>query len=183
MSGMGAPGVIRGRAWRFGDDISTDLLSPGTYAVAPLEERKRHTLEAVNPRFAADVQPEDVVVAGRNFGCGSSRETAPEGLQALGVGCVVAASFARIFLRNAIAIGLPALPCPDAATVVNDGDPVEVDLEAGTVRNLATGALIQGRQLPQQMLEILHAGGILALLRRRTPQPALGWCHDLESSG
>ncbi len=185
MTAVASSSVIRGRAWRFGDDMSTDLLAPGAYAVAPLEERKRHTLEAVNPRFAADVQPGDVVVAGRNFGCGSSRESAPEGLKALGVGCVVATSFARIFLRNAVAIGLPALPCPDAAAAIGDGDPVEVDLEAGTVRNLATGALVRGQHLPPQMLQILRAGGVLALLRRRGPEQAAGWIDqdDLERRG
>jgi len=162
-----ARAVLRGRAWRFGDDISTDLLSPGTYAVASLDERKRHTLEAVNPRFAADVRTGDIVVGGRNFGCGSSRETSPEELKALGVACVVAASFARIFLRNAVAIGLAALPCPDAPAAVAEGNSVEVNLDTGTVRNLATGMVVRGRPLPPQMLEILRAGGILALLSRR----------------
>ncbi|HYM90370.1 MAG TPA: 3-isopropylmalate dehydratase small subunit [bacterium] len=160
--------VIRGRAWSFGDDISTDLLSPGVYAVAPLEERRRHTLEPVNPHFAAGVRPGDIVIAGRNFGCGSSRETAPEELKALGVGCVVAASFARIFLRNAVAIGLPALPCPGAASAVDEGDLVEVDLDAGALRNLRTGIVVTGAPLPPQMVEILRAGGILALLAHRT---------------
>jgi 3-isopropylmalate/(R)-2-methylmalate dehydratase small subunit len=169
---QGRQSKIRGRAWLFGDDISTDLLAPGAYAVAPLDERKRHTLEAVNPRFAEEARPQDVVVAGRNFGCGSSRETAPEGLLALGVGCVVAESFARIFLRNAVAIGLPALPCPGAASAVADGDQVEVDLEAGTVRNLSTGVVVSGQRLPPQMLEILGAGGILPLLRRRVQEEA-----------
>ncbi len=171
--------MLRGRAWRFGDDISTDLLSPGSYAVAPLDERKRHTLEAVSPRFAAEVRQGDVVVAGRNFGCGSSRETAPEGLQALGVGCVVAVSFARIFLRNAVAIGLPALPCPGAASIIDEGDLMEVDLETGTVRNLTTGMTARGTPLPARMLEILHAGGILALLRGRAPRHVAGWGDDL----
>jgi 3-isopropylmalate/(R)-2-methylmalate dehydratase small subunit len=158
---------VRGRTWRFGDDVSTDALSPGAYAVAAPEERARHTLEAVNPRFAAEVRPGDVVVAGRNFGCGSSRETAPEGLKMLGVGCVVAASFARLFLRNAVAIGLPVLPCPEAAAVVREGDDIEVDLEAGAVRNLVTGAVVPGQPLPAPMLDVLQAGGILPLLRRR----------------
>lgn len=164
----GEPGLrILGRAWRLGDDISTDVLSPGAYAVVPLAERAAHTLEAVNPRFATEVRSGDVVVAGRNFGCGSSRETAPEGLKALGVGCVVAASFARLFLRNAVAIGLPVLPCTGAADAVADGDAIEVDLEAGIVRNPATGATLQGQPLAAPMLEVLRAGGIGPLLRRR----------------
>ena len=166
MSTGGADLRIRGRAWCFGDDISTDALSPGAYAVAPPAVRAAHTLEAVNPRFAAGVRPGDVVVAGRNFGCGSSRETAPEGLKALGVGCVVAASFARLFLRNAVAIGLPVLPCADAAEAVADGDGLEIDLEAGLIRNLATGVTVRGRPLAAPMLDVLRAGGIGPLLRR-----------------
>lgn len=157
--------VWRGRAWVFGDDVSTDLLSPGAYAVAPLEERKKHVLESVNPDFARAVRPGDVVVAGRNFGCGSSRETAPENLRALGVACVVADSFARIFLRNAVALGLAVLPCPGAGRLARDGDPVEVDLGAATVKNLASGVTLVGAPLPPEMLEILEAGGILAVLR------------------
>ncbi len=156
---------MRGRAWVFGDDVSTDLLAPGAYAVDPLEVRKMHTLEAVDPSFAREVRPGDVVVAGRNFGCGSSRETAPEALKALGVGCVVAESFARLFLRNAVAIGLPVLPCPGVRRVASPGDELEVDLGAGTVRNRRTGALVRGEPLPPEMREILAAGGILALLR------------------
>lgn len=161
--------TVRGRAWAFGDDVSTDLLAPGAYALAPLEERKLHTLEALEPRFAREVRPGDVVVAGRNFGCGSSRETAPEALKALGVGCVVAASFARLFLRNAVAIGLPVLPCPGAREVVATGDEVEVDLERGRLLDLRTGAEVRGEPLPPEMREILAAGGILALLRATPP--------------
>jgi 3-isopropylmalate/(R)-2-methylmalate dehydratase small subunit len=159
------PEVIRGRVWKFGDDISTDLLAPGAYAVAPLEERKRHVLESVNPRFPEEVRPGDIVVAGRNFGCGSSRETAPEGLKALGVGCVVAESFSRLFFRNAIAIGLPVLPCPGIVEAFEEGDLAEVEISSATVRNLRTGQAIQGRSLPREMLEVLAAGGILPLLK------------------
>ncbi len=160
-----AADVVRGRAWCFGDDISTDLLSPGAYAVDPVEVRKLHVLESVNPSFAAEVRPGDVVVAGRNFGCGSSRETAPENLAALGVSCVVASSLARIFLRNAVAIGLPVLICPGVDAAVHDGDEVEVDLGAGTVRVLPDGPTLRGEGLPEAMREILAAGGILAVLR------------------
>lgn len=159
--------VIRGRAWRFGHDVSTDLLAPGTYALDPLEARKLHTLESVDPRFAQEVEPGDVVVAGRNFGCGSSRETAPEGLLALGVGCVVAESFARLFLRNAVAIGLPVLSCPGVLDALEPGDVVAVDLAVGSVRNVNTGVEVRGEPLPEEMRRILAAGGILAVLRRR----------------
>lgn len=157
--------LINGRAWRFGHDISTDVLAPGAYAVDPLETRKLHTLESVNPRFAKEVQPGDVVVAGRNFGCGSSRETAPEGLKALGVGCVVAESLARIFMRNAVAIGLPVMVCPGTYDAFEDGDHLEVDLETGEVRCPEKGISLRGEPLPQEMRRILRAGGILAVLR------------------
>lgn len=153
-----------GRVWHFGHDISTDLLSPGAYAVDPVEVRRQHVLEAVNPRFAAAVRPGDVVVAGRNFGCGSSRETAPENLASLGVACVVAVSFARIFLRNAVAIGLPVLVAPRAYEALADGDRVEVDLAEGLVRNLDTDEVIRGEPLPSGMRDIIAAGGILAQL-------------------
>ncbi len=154
-----------GRVWKFGDDVSTDLLAPGAYAVAPLEERKRHVLEAVRPEFPREVRPGDVVVAGRNFGCGSSRETAPEGLQALGVACVVAESFARIFFRNAVALGLPVLPCPGVWALFEDGDLAEVVVAQARVRNPRTGRELQGQPLPEVMVEILQAGGILERLR------------------
>lgn len=156
--------LMRGRVWLFGDDISTDLLSPGAYAVDPVEVRACHVLESVAPEFASSVRAGDLLVAGSNFGCGSSRETAPENLKALGIGCVVASSFARIFLRNAVAIGLPVLICPDAPTIVNTGDMAEVDLTAGTLRNVSTDEVAQGQPLPPEMRDILAAGGILATL-------------------
>ncbi len=183
MSSAEATRVVRGRAWVFGDDISTDLLDPGEYAIAPLQERVRHTLEAANPRFAPEVRPGDVLVAGRNFGCGSSRETAAEALRALGVGCVVAESLARIFLRNAVAIGLPVLVCPGVREAVQEGDPVEVDLAAARLTNLRTERTVQGNPLPPLMREILAAGGMLPLLRRLAAEAAegRGWVDDLGS--
>lgn len=158
-------GPIRGRAWCFGDDVSTDALSPGQWAIDPVEVRMAHTLESLDDRFPSQVRPGDVVIAGRNFGCGSSRETAPENLKALGVACVVAESFARLFLRNAIAIGLPVLVCPGIRAGMAGADQVEVDLAAGTVRDERTGSLLTGERLPAEMRAILAAGGILALLR------------------
>ncbi|MBI4729978.1 MAG: 3-isopropylmalate dehydratase [Acidobacteria bacterium] len=157
--------MVRGRVWRFGDDISTDLLSPGSYATEPIEVRRLHALESVNASFASGVRAGDVVVAGRNFGCGSSRETAPEALKSLDVGCVVAESFARLFLRNAVAIGLPVLTCAGAAHAFSDGEEVEVNLATGGVRSKVGGADLAGNPLPEEMRRILAAGGILALLR------------------
>jgi len=172
--------VIRGRAWVVGDDISTDLLDPGAYAIAPLPERIRHTLEPVHPRFATEVRPGDILIAGANFGCGSSRETAAEALRALGVGCVVAESFARIFLRNALALGLPVLVCPGITEAVGEGDPVEADPAAGRVTNLRTGTALQASPLPPLMRELLAAGGVLPMLRQlasRAPE-GRGWVDD-----
>lgn len=158
--------AIRGRVWKFGDAISTDLLSPGQYALEPLEIRIRHVLESVDPHFASDVEPGDVVVAGRNFGCGSSRETAAENLKALGVACVAAESLSRLFMRNAIAVGLPVLIADGIHQAFSGGDDIEIDLAEGTARNPATGALRRGEPLPEEMRRIVTAGGILEVLRQ-----------------
>ncbi len=160
--------VMRGRAWKFDHDISTDLLSPGTYAVDPVEVRMLHCLESVNPSFASEVRPGDVVIAGRNFGCGSSRETAPENLKALGIACVVAESLSRLFMRNAVAIGLPVLICAGVHETFADGDEVAIDLVEGTIASVDGKTSLQGESLPPEMREILAAGGILALLDSQT---------------
>ena len=157
--------LLAGRVWKLDHDISTDVLSPGAYAVDPVEVRKLHVLESVIPAFASEVEPGDVIVAGRNFGCGSSRETAPENLKALGVSCVVAESLARLFMRNAIAVGLPVVVCSGVHDAFADGDTIEIDLASGQVRNVQTGVALQGDALPEEMREILAAGGILAVLR------------------
>jgi len=164
----GDTNVLSGRVWKFDDDISTDVLSPGAYAIDPVEVRKLHVLESVNPAFASDVEDGDVIVAGRNFGCGSSRETAPENLKALGVACVCAESFARLFMRNAVAVGLPVLVCTGVHAAFEDGDGGEVDLASGRVRNIDRDLDLQGDSLPEEMRSILAAGGILALLRSQS---------------
>jgi 3-isopropylmalate/(R)-2-methylmalate dehydratase small subunit len=159
--------LLAGRVWRFDDDISTDVLSPGAYAIDPVEVRKLHALESVNPEFASGVRSGDVIVAGRNFGCGSSRETAAENLKVLGVACVAAESFSRLFLRNAIAVGLPVLVCAGVHGAFADGDDIEIDLASGGIRHVESGAELQGDSLPEEMRQILAAGGILAVLRSR----------------
>ncbi len=165
MSAPTAGRPIAGRVWRFGDDVSTDLLSPGAYVYASPEVRRQHVLEAADPRFATGVQPGDVVVAGRNFGCGSSRESAPENLRLVGIACVVAESFARIFARNAVAIGLPAVACPGVSAAFQPGDRLELELEAATVRNARTGQVLAAERLAPEMLQVLARGGIVPLLR------------------
>lgn len=156
--------VLNAKVWKFDHDISTDVLSPGQYAVDPVEVRMLHVLESVNPSFASEVAHGDVVVAGRNFGCGSSRETAPENLRALGVACVVAESFSRIFMRNSVALGLPVVVCRGVHDTFADGDQIEIDLGLGTIVNTDTGEALQGDSLPTEMRDILSAGGILAVL-------------------
>jgi 3-isopropylmalate/(R)-2-methylmalate dehydratase small subunit len=161
------PDVLCGRVWRFDHDISTDLLSPGAYAVDSVEVRKLHTLESINPAFAPGVRSGDIVVAGRNFGCGSSRETAAENLKVLGVACVVAESFSRLFMRNAVAVGLPVLVCAGVHAAFDDGDRIEIDLASGVARNTGSDTELQGDSLPEEMRQILAAGGILAVLKSR----------------
>ncbi|KON29306.1 3-isopropylmalate dehydratase [miscellaneous Crenarchaeota group-15 archaeon DG-45] len=158
---------LRGRAWRFGDDVNTDLISPGRYLelTDPLE-MARHAMEGIDPSFPERVSPGDIVVAGRNFGLGSSREHAPLALKHAGVGAVVAESFARIFYRNAINIGLPALECRGVAAAVGDGDTLEIDLSSGSVVNVGTGARLRSTPLPEFMLAILSEGGLTSYLRR-----------------
>ncbi|MHB8263200.1 MAG: LeuD/DmdB family oxidoreductase small subunit [Acidimicrobiales bacterium] len=156
--------AIRGKAWLFGTGISTDMLSPGQYVHHPMEERLKHVLESARPEFAGTVQPGDIVVAGANFGCGSSRESAPQHLKDLGVTAVVADSLARIFSRNAIAIGLVAIACPTISEVVQDGDTVEVDVVSGRVSIPERGTALEGDRIPEPMLDVLRHGGIESLL-------------------
>jgi 3-isopropylmalate/(R)-2-methylmalate dehydratase small subunit len=156
---------IGGRAWKVGDQINTDLITPGQYLTAPIEEVKNHVLEAVNPDLAKEAREGDILVAGKNFGCGSSRESAPRALKALGISAVVAESFARIFFRNAVAIGLAVVPCPLVSSSFEQGETIELDLERARVKNLTRNIQLQGKPLPKEMLEILHKGGITPLLK------------------
>jgi len=155
---------VRGPAWRFGDDVDTDQIVPGRYLDASSEEQSRHVFETSCPEFLKEFRVGTILVAGSNFGCGSSRESAAEVLQHLGVAAVVAASFARIFFRNAIAIGLAVLECPAASENVRKGDEIEVDLESAHVTNVSTGASYRGTSLNEMMLASLRRGGLLKLL-------------------
>jgi len=159
-------GNLTGRAWTFGDNIDTDVLAPGIYMKLPVEEVAQHCLEAVDPEFAAKVRPGDIVVGGENFGMGSSREQAPEALKVLGVGAILAKSFARIFYRNALNLGLPALFFREADEV-SAGDQLELDLAAGQVRNLTTGATYAVAPLPPHLLEMILMGGLMPHLKAR----------------
>ncbi|HON35993.1 MAG TPA: 3-isopropylmalate dehydratase small subunit [Methanothrix sp.] len=155
--------MIKGRVWIFGDDVDTDVIIPGRY----LRTRDRHlwaehVMEGLDPQFASRVGKGDIIVAGENFGSGSSREQAPVALKEAGVAAVVARSFARIFYRNAINVGLPLI---EAAPLCREGDLVEVDLQAGTVR--VGERVYQGGRLPRFLMEILEDGGLVAHRRRQ----------------
>ncbi len=154
------------RAFVFGDDIDTDQLAPARYLRVPPEEMARHCLERIDPSFATRVRPGDVVVGGRSFGLGSSREQAAVALKLLGVGVVLARSFARIFYRNAINIGLPALTLP-ADVQIDDGEGLEVDVGAGEIWRPARGQRIQVQPLPSHLLAVIADGGLIAHLERR----------------
>jgi 3-isopropylmalate/(R)-2-methylmalate dehydratase small subunit len=155
-----------GRAWKLHDNVNTDEIIPGRYNVTTdRASLAQHCLCEVRPDFPSGVRPGDVLVGGRNFGCGSSREHAPIAIQACGVSAVVAPSFARIFYRNAVNIGLPVVVCRDASRI-EDGDDVEVDAAAGTVTNRTQGETYRAEPLPPFVAQIAAAGGILELIRR-----------------
>jgi 3-isopropylmalate dehydratase small subunit len=157
--------ILRGRCHVFGDQVDTDALAPGPYMRKPLPELASHCLEAVDPRFAREVQRGDIVVAGRGFGIGSSREQAVQALLHLGVAAVVATSFARIFYRNALNLGLPALACP--ALVVRAGDELEVRPQQGEIENLSQGTRFACEPIPAPLLAVVAAGGLMPWLEAR----------------
>jgi 3-isopropylmalate/(R)-2-methylmalate dehydratase small subunit len=157
---------MAGKVWKFGNNVDTDVITPSKYLSSPLPELKKHVLEVINPRFAQEVKPGDVIVAGSNFGCGSSRENAPAALQGLGISAIVAESFARLFFRNSIAIGLPIITCHNVATSFDDGDEVELDLTSAKVTNLTRSKTLYGQALSDQVLEVLYMGGIVPLLKK-----------------
>ena len=164
---------VRGRVWKFGDDVDTDAMAPWNTLASPWEERRAAILRA-RPEFAERVQPGDLIVAGRNFGCGSSREHAPENLKRLGLGGVVAESFGRIYFRNCVAIAFPNLACPGIHAACEDGDDVELDVGTGLVRNHTRGAVLHAPPWTPDMVEILQQGGLLAVLRRRVEAARAG---------
>jgi 3-isopropylmalate/(R)-2-methylmalate dehydratase small subunit len=155
---------FKGQAWAFGNDVDTDQIVPGPYLNATIQEQSKHVFENIAPEFCKEFRQGGIIVAGSNFGCGSSRESAPEVLKHLGVAAVVAESFARIFFRNAIAIGLPVLVCPKVTRGIRKGDPVEVDLDNARVTNAAAGEEFEAVPLHEIMLASLRKGGILKLL-------------------
>ncbi|NOZ82519.1 MAG: 3-isopropylmalate dehydratase small subunit [Euryarchaeota archaeon] len=154
---------IRGRVWKFGDNVDTDQIIPAEYLVtADEKELARHAFEKVRPEFAGSVRAGDIIVAGRNFGCGSSREHAPLALKGAGIAAVVAESFARIFFRNSINVGLPLV---EAKVDVEDGEEVEIDFERGIIT--AGSRSVEFKPLPEFLRSLLESGGLVAYTRRR----------------
>ncbi len=157
---------ISGKVWKFGDDVDTDSIMPGAYSGLSYEEAAEHVMDGISPGFSKKLQRGDIVVAGRNFGAGSSRESAPYGLTYAGVAAVIATSFGRIFFRNAINIGLPVLVCADAESI-RQGDSIEVDVFSGVIRDLTQGVEYRTSPLPKHLLELLTAGGLVPYLEQR----------------
>jgi len=160
--------MLKGRAWKFGADVDTDLIIPARYLnTSDPKELAKHCMEDADPTFASTVSLGDFIVGGNNFGCGSSREHAPIAIKTAGVSCVVAASFARIFYRNAFNLGLPILESPEAAEAVKTGDELEVDLATGKITNLSQGRTYQAQPVPPFMQELLAAGGLMPYVIKR----------------
>ncbi len=153
---------MKGTAWKFGNDIDTDIIIPGRYLIYTDEERlSQHCMEGVDDKFNEKCKKGDFIVAGKNFGCGSSREHAPIAIKAAGVSCVIAETFARIFYRNAINIGLPIIECPEAAKAIEAGDEVEIDFDSGMIYDKTKGTEFKGQAFPEFMQKIIAAEGLI----------------------
>ncbi len=161
---------ITGRVWKFGDNVDTDVMAPWGTISDPWETRRASVLHT-RPGFVDEVQPGDVIVAGRNWGCGSSREQAPENLKLLGVAAVIAESFGRIYFRNSIAIAFPNLACPGIHAACTEGDELEIDVRTGEIRNRTRDRVLHAHRYTSEMLEILDRGGLMNVLRDRLGQP------------
>jgi 3-isopropylmalate/(R)-2-methylmalate dehydratase small subunit len=159
---------MEGKCWKFGDDVNTDEIIPARYLnVIEETELATHCMEGIDEGFAARVEPGDIIVGGRNFGCGSSREHAPICIKAAGVQCVVAESFARIFFRNAVNMGLPIAGCPEAAREAAEGDVLGVDFGAGEIVNRTQGRTYSFPPFSPQLQAIIDAGGLMSYTRRQ----------------
>ena len=159
--------MSKGRVWKYGDDVNTDVIFPGRYTYQLMEpaEMAKHAMEDLDPEFAKNVKPADVVVAGKNFGCGSSREQAAACLRAAGVQAVVAKSFARIYFRNAINLGLAVLQCEGASDALNTGDEVEIDFAGGKI--ISGGSVFKFFPLPDSVIGIIEAGGLIEYTKKK----------------
>ena len=160
--------IVKGRVHKYGSDVDTDVIIPARYLnTSSAEELATHCMEDIDPDFVSRVQKGDIIVAEDNFGCGSSREHAPIAIKASGISLVIANTFARIFYRNAINIGLPILECPDAVRAIQAGDVVSCDLAAGVIRDETTGESFQAQPFPPFIQRIIDAGGLLNSLKTK----------------
>ena len=154
--------TFTGKVWVLGDDIDTDIIIPTEYlALKTIGDMKQYGFSPLRPELAGQIKEGDIIVAGKNFGCGSSREHAPIAIKAAGVSCVIAETFARIFYRNSINIGLPIIECPEAAQNIEAGDEVEVDFDSGIITNKTKGTSFKGQAFPEFMQKIIKAEGLI----------------------
>lgn len=159
---------VRGKAFKYGDNVDTDVIIPARYLnISDRAELAAHAMEDIDADFVKRVRPGDIIVAGANFGCGSSREHAPQVIKDSGVACIIAPSFARIFYRNAINIGLPILECAEAAKAISAGDEVAVDFKTGVVEDLTNGLVFQALPFPEFIQNIIDTGGLFSSLKAR----------------
>ena len=159
---------LRGRAHVYGDNVDTDVIIPARYLTShDPAELAAHCMEDIDSEFVTKVKPGDIIVGGENFGCGSSREHAPIAIEASGVSAVIASNFARIFFRNAINVGLPALACPEAVAEIRKGDELSLDLATGRIENVTQGRTYQAEPFPEFLREIVAAGGLVAYTQKR----------------
>ena len=160
--------TMTGKVWVLGDDIDTDIIIPTEYlALKTIDDMKQYGFSPLRPELAAQIKPGDIIVAGKNFGCGSSREHAPIAIKAAGVSCVIAETFARIFYRNSINIGLPIIECPEAAKAINAGDDVAIDFDSGVITDKTTGQTFQGQAFPEFMQKIIKAEGLVNYINNK----------------
>lgn len=159
---------MKGKCWKFGNNINTDEIIPARYLnTTDTKELASHCMEDADPNFMKKIKAGDIIVAGDNFGCGSSREHAPIAIKAAGISCVIAKSFARIFFRNAINIGLPIFECTEAAEQIQEGDQVEVNLMTGEILNHTSKKRSKFETFPQEMQEIIQAGGLMNFVKKK----------------
>ena len=160
--------MLKGRVYKYGADVNTDVIIPARYLnMSEPAELAKHCMEDIDQDFVERVQPGDIIMATTNFGCGSSREHAPLAIKAAGISCVIARSFARIFFRNAINIGLPLLECSEAVDNTEAGDVLEVDLSSGKIKNVTSGMVFTAKPYPEFMAELISAGGLIQYTKRR----------------
>jgi 3-isopropylmalate/(R)-2-methylmalate dehydratase small subunit len=172
-TGKGVKVKLKGRVFKYGADVNTDVIIPARYLnLSDPAELAKHCMEDIDASFLNKVKPGDIIMATTNFGCGSSREHAPLAIKAAGVSCVIAASFARIFFRNAINIGLPLLECPEAVANTDAGDILEVDISKGRIRNVTKGKTFTARTYPDFMSALIAAGGLIEYTRNRLARRA-----------